>query len=257
MTDRGDRRVLVITPTFNERDTLGEVVRRALACPVTCDVLIVDDRSPDGTGQLADALASEHDEVHVLHRPAKAGLGSAYRTGFHWGLERGYRILVEMDADLSHDPAALPELIDATQRADLVIGSRYVEGGRTENWPWHRRALSRGGNRYVQLVTGVPVADATSGFRAFRRELLEELEIESLRSEGYSFQLETVLRSWRDGFCLEEVPITFVERRHGASKISRAIVFEALWRVLVWGVRGPRRTGAPNSRSVPVGGPPR
>ena len=243
-------RTLVVVPTYNESHTLEEVVLRALSAPGYMDVLVVDDASPDGTGAIADRLAASHDRVHVLHRPAKGGLGPAYRAGLSWGLERGYDVLVEMDADLSHDPGQLPELVSAAARSDVVIGSRYVPGGSTENWPWLRRALSRGGNRYVQLVTGVPVRDATSGYRAFRRAVLEEIGLTTLRSDGYSFQLEMVLRCWRSGFALEEVPITFVERRAGASKISRSIIVEALWRVLLWGLRGPREAGSVHPRSV-------
>lgn len=242
-------RTLVVIPTFNERETVADVVHGVLRTP-EADILVVDDSSPDGTGEIAEGLAGEDPRVHVLHRPQKRGLGPAYRAGFRWGLERGYAIFVEMDADMSHDPQALPSLLAATSRADLVIGSRYVPGGRTENWPWHRRALSRGGNRYVQLVSGVPVRDATSGYRVFRRAVLEELRVDSLRSDGYSFQLETVLRAWRQGFRLVEVPIVFSERRAGASKISRAIVLEAIWRVLLWGLRGPRHAGPRNRRSI-------
>ena len=241
---------LVVIPTYNERLTLPEVVARVLAAPVDVHLLVVDDGSPDGTGQLADELAARHEAVHVLHREAKAGLGPAYRAGLGWGLDHGYEVLIEMDADLSHDPGHLPELVRATDNADLVIGSRYVPGGGTRNWPWHRRALSAGGNRYVRAVTGMPVRDATSGYRAFRRAVLEEIRLAELRSDGYSFQLETVLLSWRAGFVIDEVPITFVERRAGASKISRAIVLEALWRVLLWGLAGPRRAGDPHPRSV-------
>ncbi|MDP8929284.1 MAG: polyprenol monophosphomannose synthase [Actinomycetota bacterium] len=245
---------LVILPTYNERETLEEVVRGLLTVSAFVELLIVDDSSPDGTGEIADQLSGEHSRVRVLHRPKKGGLGSAYRSGFRWGLDQGYDVLVEMDADLSHDPAALPRLLAATSWADLVVGSRYIPGGRTEGWPWHRRALSRGGNRYVQLVSGVPVHDATSGYRAFRREVLEELGVDSLRSEGYSFQLETVLLAWREGFTIAELPITFVERRSGASKISRAIIFEALWRVLVWSSTGPRRPAPIHRRSVDASG---
>jgi glycosyltransferase involved in cell wall biosynthesis len=241
---------LVVIPTYNERITLPEVVARILSVPVDVDVLIVDDNSPDGTGKLADDLAEHHPNVNVIHRPGKAGLGPAYRAGLGWGLDRGYDVLVEMDADLSHEPGHLPAMLSALQQADLVIGSRYVPGGGTENWPWHRRLLSRGGNRYVQVVTGIPVRDATSGYRAFRRPVLEEIGLRDLRSDGYSFQLETVLASWRQGFEVDEVPITFVERRAGASKISRGIVIEALWRVLLWGIRGPRRARPRHSRSV-------
>ncbi|MFN2555921.1 MAG: polyprenol monophosphomannose synthase [Nitriliruptorales bacterium] len=245
---------LVILPTYNERETLEAVVDGVLAASADVEVLIVDDSSPDGTGDIANKLSAEHGRVNVLHRPSKRGLGSAYRNGFRWGLDRGFDVLVEMDADLSHDPAALPQLLTGTSWADLVVGSRYVAGGRTENWPWHRRALSRGGNRYVQLVSGVPVHDATSGYRAFRREVLEELDVESLRSEGYSFQLETVLHAWRKGFTIAEVPITFVERRSGASKISRAIILEALWRVLIWSFTGPRHAAPAHKRSVDTSG---
>ena len=241
---------LVVIPTYNERITLPEVVARTLSVPVAVDILIVDDNSPDGTGKLADELADQFPNVHVLHRPGKSGLGPAYRAGLGWGLDKGYDVLVEMDADLSHEPGHLTAMLAALRQADLVIGSRYVPGGGTENWPWHRRLLSRGGNRYVQVVTGIPIRDATSGYRAFRRPVLEEIGLRDLRSDGYSFQLETVLASWRQGFEVDEVPITFVERRAGASKISRSIVIEALWRVLLWGLRGPRRAKPRHARSV-------
>jgi dolichol-phosphate mannosyltransferase len=241
---------LVVIPTYNEHLTLPEVVARVLAAPVHADVLVVDDASPDGTGRIADDIAAREPRVHVLHRPAKQGLGPAYRAGLGWGLDAGYDILVEMDADLSHDPGHLPELVAATDKADLVLGSRYVPGGGTRNWPWHRRVLSAGGNRYVRMVTGVDARDGTSGYRAFRRAVLEEIRVGELRSDGYSFQLETLLRTWRAGFVIDEVPITFVERRAGTSKISRAIVFEALWRVLRWGAAGPRRPAGRHPRSV-------
>lgn len=241
---------LVVIPTYNERITLPEVVARVLAVPVSVDVLIVDDNSPDGTGRLAEELAERYGNVHVIHRPEKSGLGPAYRAGLGWGMDRGYDVLIEMDADLSHEPGHLAAMLSALARADLVIGSRYVPGGGTENWPWHRRLLSSGGNRYVQIVTGIPVHDATSGYRAFRRPVLEEIGLRDLRSDGYSFQLETVLAAWRAGFEVDEVPITFVERRAGTSKISRSIVFEAMWRVLVWGLRGPRRAAQRHPRSI-------
>ena len=243
-------RTLVITPTYNEADNLRVLVERARTALPTADLLIVDDASPDGTGALAESLAGDDGQLQVLHRDAKAGLGSAYRTGFSWGLARGYEAFVEMDADLSHDPADLPRLTHALRGADLVIGSRYVPGGGVEDWPQRRVALSKGGNRYVQLATGMPVADATSGFRAFRRALLEALEIPTLRSEGYCFQVETALRAWQAGFRVVEIPITFVERQRGASKISRAIVAEAVLRTAVWGVQGPRRPSATPPRSV-------
>ena len=243
-------RTLVVIPTYNEHLTLPEVVARVLSAPVEVDVLVVDDASPDGTGRIADELAAEDGRVHVLHRPGKQGLGPAYRAGLGWGLDQGYDVLVEMDADLSHDPGHLPDLVAGTQRADLVLGSRYVPGGGTRNWPWHRRALSAGGNVYVRLVTGVNVHDGTSGYRAFRRAVLEEIGLRELRSDGYSFQLEALLLTWRAGFAIDEIPITFVERRAGTSKISRSIVIEAFWRVLVWGLRGPRRPTGRHPRSV-------
>ncbi len=253
MTGR-DAAVLVIVPTYDEVDTIEQLIDGIFAVTDGAHVLVVDDASPDGTGALVERRTAVDERVHVLHRGAKRGLGSAYRDGFTWGLERDHEVFVEMDADLSHDPRHLPELIASTARADLVVGSRYVAGGRTRNWSWVRRLLSRAGNRYVSVVTGLPVRDATSGFRAFRREVLEEIDVASMRSEGYAFQIEGVLRAWRAGFSVAEVPITFVERRVGASKISRAIVFEAIWRVLVWGVRGGRAPGR-HPRSVRAGGP--
>lgn len=242
--------VLVVVPTYNERATLDEVLARLRSAPVDADVLVVDDGSPDGTGAVADRAAARDGRVHVLHRPRREGLGAAYRAGLGWGLAHGYDVLVEMDADLSHDPAQLPQIIGATSLADVVVGSRYVAGGRIDNWVWHRRLLSWGGNRYVQAVTGIPVRDATSGFRAYRRSALEAVCMASVRSDGYAFQVEMVLRAWRLGFAVTEVPITFVERRSGASKISRAIVFEALWRVLWWGWAGSRRPAGRHPRSV-------
>lgn len=236
--------MLVIVPTYEERDTIGTVIDGTLSY-TTADLLVIDDASPDGTGEILVKRSIDDPRLHVLHRAGKQGLGSAYREGFVWGLERGYDVLVEMDADLSHDPARLSDLIAGTDEADLVVGSRYVPGGGTRNWSAVRRLLSWGGNRYVQVFTGVPVRDATSGFRAFRREVLEALDVTSLHAEGYSFQIEGVLRTWRAGFTIAEIPITFVERRSGASKISRAIVLEAIWRVLVWSLRSRRGGGPP------------
>ena len=247
-------RALVVVPTYNEAATLPRVAERLLAVADTAEddlnLLIVDDNSPDGTGAIADALAAADERVHVMHRPGKSGLGPAYRAGFAWGLERDYDALCEMDADLSHNPVDVPRLLAALAGADLVIGSRYVPGGGVVDWPWHRRALSKGGNRYVQTMTGMPIEDATAGFRAFRRHVLEELDLSTVRSDGYSFQLEMALRTWRLGFRIIEVPITFVERTEGASKISRAIVAEALWRVFQWGVQGPRKPHPVHERSV-------
>lgn len=247
-------RALVVVPTYNEAGNLPRVTQRLLAAATTSaddiSLLIVDDNSPDGTGRIADGLAAEHDQVEVLHRPGKGGLGPAYRAGFAWGLERGFEALCEMDADLSHDPADMPRLLATLRGADLVIGSRYVPGGGVVDWPPHRMALSKGGNRYVQIVTGLPVSDATSGFRAFRRTVLETLDLSTVKSDGYSFQLEMALRTWRLGFRVMEVPITFTERTEGASKISRAIVAEALWRVVQWGVQGPRRPAGVHPLSI-------
>jgi len=243
-------RALVVIPTYNERATLRRVVERALAALDDLDVLVVDDGSPDGTGELADELAAASPRVLVLHHPGKGGLGPAYRAGLSRGLALGYEALCEMDADESHDPADLPRLIGALGNADLVIGSRYVPGGSVVDWPPSRLALSRGGNQYVRLMTGLPVADATAGFRAFRRAVLEEIQLETVRSDGYSFQLEMVLRTWRAGFRVVELPITFTERHEGASKITRGIVREAIWRTARWGILGPRVPSRVHDRSV-------
>ncbi|HVM20142.1 MAG TPA: polyprenol monophosphomannose synthase [Egibacteraceae bacterium] len=247
-------RALVVVPTYNEAANLPKVVERLpTAAPDTeISLLVVDDDSPDGTGAIADELAARHAHVDVLHRNAKGGLGGAYRAGFAWGMQRDFDVFCEMDADLSHDPGDVPRLLHALRGADLVIGSRYIPGGGVVDWPPHRLALSRGGNRYVQAVTGMPVQDATSGFRAYRRAVLEELSLETVRSDGYSFQLEMALCTWRLGFRVVEVPIMFVERTEGASKISRAIVAEALWRVVQWGVQGPRQPAPAHPRSVTV-----
>ena len=247
-------RALVVVPTYNEAACLPRVVERLQAAAADAEddihLLIVDDNSPDGTGEVADRLARDLPSIDVLHRAGKAGLGSAYREGFAWGLERGFEALCEMDADLSHDPADVPRLLAALRGADLVIGSRYVPGGDVVDWPWHRLALSKGGNRYVQTMTGMPIQDATAGFRAFRAPVLTALDLSTVRSDGYSFQLEMALRTWRLGFRVVEVPITFVERTEGASKISRAIVVEALWRVMQWGLQGPRRADGIHPDSI-------
>ncbi|MGI8875504.1 MAG: polyprenol monophosphomannose synthase [Egibacteraceae bacterium] len=243
-------RALVVVPTYDEVDSLATVVERLGACDADADVLVVDDASPDGTGQLADRLAVDRARLQVLHRAGKGGLGGAYRAGFAWGMQRGFDAFVEMDADLSHDPADVPRLLRTLAGADVVIGSRYVPGGRVLDWPPRRLALSRGGNRYVRLVTGLPVADATAGFRAYRRAVLEEVDLGTVSSDGYGFQVEMALRAWQTGFRVVEVPITFTERRDGASKMSRAIVAEAVLSVARWGLAGPRHAGAPHPRSV-------
>jgi dolichol-phosphate mannosyltransferase len=233
----------VVVPTYDERETLPDLLTALWALPVDLDVLVVDDGSPDGTGALADDLAARDERLHVLHRPGKAGLGPAYRAGFAWGLDRVYERFVTMDADLSHDPAAVPALLRAAEDADLVIGSRYVGGGRIERWSLPRRVLSAAGNVYARSLTGLPVRDGTSGFRVVRRAVLEEIDVGALRSDGYAFQLEVAWRTWRAGFRTLEVPIVFVERTAGASKLSRAVVVEAIWRTTGWAAarsRGPR-----------------
>jgi len=229
-------RVLVIIPTYNERENVEEIVGRTLVSVADADVLVVDDGSPDGTGDLADSLATAHDRVHVLHRAAKAGLGAAYIAGFDWGLTAGYDVLVEMDADGSHRPEQLPDLLNALQSADLVLGSRWVPGGSVVNWPKSREALSRGGNFYTRLALGVSLHDITGGYRAYRRAVLEGIDYKAVASQGYCFQVDLAWRSVIAGFRVVEVPILFAEREHGESKMSGSIVREALWRVTQWGV---------------------
>jgi dolichol-phosphate mannosyltransferase len=229
--------VLVVIPTYNERDNLGPIVGRLHAALPAVHVLVVDDGSPDGTGELADKLAAGDDRIHVLHRTEKAGLGAAYIAGFRWGLDRDYQVLVEMDADGSHAPEDLPRLLAALDGADLVIGSRYVPGGRVVNWPKSREVLSRGGNVYSKLALGVRINDITAGFRAYRRRVLEKLELDGVASHGYCFQVDLTWRTVRAGFSIVEVPITFTEREIGTSKMSGSIVREALLRVTQWGVR--------------------
>ncbi len=229
-------RVLIVVPTYNERDNVERIVRRARAAVPDADILVADDNSPDGTGDLADKLGADDDRVHVLHRPGKQGLGAAYLAGFRWALERGYGVVVEMDADGSHRPEDLPRMLEALQDADLVLGSRYVPGGSVVNWPLRRQLLSRGGNTYARVALGVPIRDITGGYRAFRRETLLGLDLEVVQSQGYCFQVDLAWRAVRGGFRVVEVPITFVEREIGTSKMSGSVVREALWRVTQWGV---------------------
>ncbi|MEU4745591.1 polyprenol monophosphomannose synthase [Actinosynnema sp. NPDC023658] len=229
--------VLVVIPTYNERDNIGKIVKRLHAALPKVQVLVVDDGSPDGTGRLADEMAAADDRIHVLHRTEKAGLGAAYVAGFRWALDRGYAVVVEMDADGSHAPEDLPRLLDALRDADLVLGSRYVPGGSTVNWPKYREVISRGGNVYSQLALGAKVKDITGGFRAFRAEVLERLQLQTVASQGYCFQIDLAWRTIELGYRVVEVPITFTEREIGESKMSGNIVREALWRVTKWGVR--------------------
>jgi dolichol-phosphate mannosyltransferase len=228
----------VIIPTYNERDNLEPIVTRIRSAVADADILVVDDNSPDGTGEIADKLAAVDPHVHVLHREGKAGLGAAYIAGFGWALERGYDVLVEHDADGSHDPADLPGMLAALDEADLVIGSRYVPGGTTVNWPKSREFLSRGANVYARLMLGIDVHDVTAGYRAYRARTLRGIGLDEIMSQGYCFQIDLTLRTAQEGFTITEVPITFTERARGASKMSRAIVAEALWRVAQWGVAG-------------------
>jgi dolichol-phosphate mannosyltransferase len=227
--------VLVVIPTYEERDNLEPVLSRLHAAVPTADVLIVDDASPDGTGELADALAAADSRISVLHRAGKAGLGAAYLAGFAAALRGEYQFVVEMDADGSHPPEDLPALLAALDDADVVIGSRYVPGGVVRNWPMHRELISRCGNLYSRIALGVPIKDITAGYRAFRRQVLEELDLDEVSSQGYCFQIDMAWRAVQAGFRVREVPITFTERERGRSKMSGAIVAEAFWRVMCWG----------------------
>jgi len=231
------QRCLVVIPTYNEAESIELVLDRVRASVPALDVLVVDDGSPDGTGELADKVAAHDGCVHVLHREAKAGLGAAYLAGFAWGMERGYDVLVEMDADGSHLPEQLPRLLDALPDADLVLGSRWVPGGRVVNWPRRRVLLSRGGNLYARLALGLRLHDATGGFRAFRRTALEGVGVGDVTSQGYCFQVDLARRTLAAGFRVVEVPITFVEREFGESKMSGDIVREALVNVTRWGAQ--------------------
>jgi len=228
-----ENRACVVLPTYNERENLLRIVPAILAASPELDVLVVDDSSPDGTGALADELAARDPRVRVLHRQRKEGLGRAYLAGFAEVLGAGYGRILEMDADFSHDPARLPALLGTD--ADLVLGSRYVPGGSTVNWGLGRRILSRGGSLYARTILGLPIRDLTGGFKCFRRRVLEGLDLASVRSSGYAFQIELTYRAIKRGFKVLEVPITFVDRRVGKSKMSRRIVAEALW--MVWKIR--------------------
>jgi len=226
---------LVIIPTYNERDNIEPIVERVLATVPDANVLVVDDASPDGTGKIADAMAEADERIKVLHRTGKAGLGAAYIAGFDWGLDAGYDVLVEMDADGSHAPEQLPRLLTALSRADLVLGSRWVPGGSVINWPRRRAFLSKGGSLYARMALGIDLQDATGGYRAFRREVLENIDYPAVASQGYCFQIDLAWRALRAGYRVVEVPITFAERERGESKMDGAIVREALIRVTEWG----------------------
>lgn len=235
MADKPER-ALVIVPTYNERENVPRLVPQILQQDPRLEVLIIDDASPDGTGKEADRIADQEPRVHALHRAGKLGLGTAYIEGFRWGLDRGYDLLFEMDADFSHDPSHLPQFLEAAREFDVVLGSRYLHGRVTViNWPITRLLLSYGANIYARVVTGLPVTDATGGFKCFHRKVLETMDLARVGSEGYSFQIEMSLRAWRAGFSLGEIPIVFADRDVGESKMSKRIIWEAVWRV--WALR--------------------
>jgi dolichol-phosphate mannosyltransferase len=235
-------RSLVVIPTYCEADNITTVLDGVLTAAPGTVVLVVDDNSPDGTGALVRSHPQHGVRVHLLSRPGKAGLGAAYRAGFGWALDRDYEAIAQMDADLSHPVARLPALLSALEEADVAVGSRYVAGGGVRDWPLRRRLISRGGNGYVRLVLGLPVHDATAGFKAFRRHAMTRIRVLDSTSDGYCFQIENTWRATRAGLTVAEVPITFIDRRQGESKMSVAIVREALWRVLVWRWRELTRT---------------
>lgn len=229
-------RALVIVPTYNERFNIARLIPAVLAQDPGLEILVVDDASPDGTGAVVDAIAANNNRVHILHREGKLGLGTAYIAGFRWALERRYDLVFEMDADFSHNPERLPEFLETVKEADLVLGSRY-QGGRVNvvNWPMSRLFLSYAANIYARGVTGLPIADATGGFKCFRRNVLESIDLNSVKSNGYAFQIEMSYRAWKRGFRLVEIPIIFFDRTEGVSKMSKKIVREAIW--MVWRLR--------------------
>ena len=231
-------RVLTIIPTYNEKENLPIVVGRLRAAAPDVDILVVDDSSPDGTGQIADDMAAIDPQIHVMHRTVKNGLGGAYLAGFDWGLEAGYDVLIEMDADCSHQPEQLPSLVEAIRNgADLAIGSRYVPGGKIANWPVHREILSRGSNLYTRLVLGTKIKDITAGFRAYTRQALQRLNLDGIDSKGYVFQVDLAWRSEQANLKIVEVPITFVEREIGASKMTGNIIKDSMVKVTTWGLQ--------------------
>lgn len=244
------QKTLVIVPTYNEKDNLPSIVARIMRHPDSIELLVVDDTSPDGTGKIADDIAAQNPRVHVLHRAEKNGLGRAYCAGFKWALERDYQFILEMDGDFSHNPDDIPTFLAAAQNADLVLGSRYKDGIRVINWPLRRLMLSMGAGKYVRFITGMPISDPTGGYKCFRRAALQSVNLEAVRSNGYSFQIEMTHKLWRQGLRIAEVPIIFTDRFQGSSKMSRKIVFEALW--MVWRLwfqnglrRGPRPSPSP------------
>ncbi|MFB0526952.1 MAG: polyprenol monophosphomannose synthase [bacterium] len=226
---------IIIIPTYNEKENIERLIEEIRKLNRNFHLLIIDDNSPDGTGRIADGLAEKHSVVSVIHRPAKLGLGTAYITGFKYALKNNYDFVFTMDADFSHQPKYLIDLLEKAKEYDLVIGSRYIENGGIQNWPLHRLILSRGANIYVRMVTRLPIFDSTGGFNCYRREVLEKIDLDRIISDGYAFQIEMKYRLWKKGFSVKEVPITFIDRTRGTSKISKRIIFHALF--LVWKLR--------------------
>ena len=226
---------LVVIPTYNEKENIHDIIKAVLELPYDFNILVVDDNSPDGTGEIADGLAEANDRIHVLHRPSKGGLGPAYIAGFMWGLERGYDLLFEMDADFSHRPDYLHDFMREIEHNDLVLGSRYITGVNVVNWPLVRLLISYFANRYSEIITGMPVRDATGGFKCYRREVLEAIDLDGVHSNGYAFQIEMSMKAYAKGFRIKEIPIVFYDRTKGTSKMSFNIAWEAAW--MVWKLR--------------------
>jgi dolichol-phosphate mannosyltransferase len=230
-----DKKVLIIFPTFNEKDNIEKIVNDALSQDSRINVIIVDDNSPDGTGEIADRMSGNDSRINVLHRKLKEGLGRAYIAGFKWAIEKKFDYIFEMDSDFSHDPSYLPDFLRQIENYDLVLGSRYISGVNVINWPMSRLLLSYFANVYTRIITGLPVRDATGGFKCFRREVLESVNLDAIKSNGYTFQIEVSMRAWLKGFRIKEIPIIFTDRQKGASKMSKSIVREAIW--MVWYLR--------------------
>lgn len=225
-------KTLVVTPTYNEAENVERLINEVLAQDPEIDILVVDDNSPDGTGDVVERVGRDNTRVHLIRRPGKMGLGTAYVAGFKFALERRYDRIFEMDADFSHNPAEIPNFLKKTTEYDLVLGSRYANGVRVVNWPIRRLVLSFTANLYTRIITGMPVKDATSGFKCFKREVLEAIDLDAIHSNGYAFQIEMTFRAWRKGFRICEIPIIFVDRRSGVSKMSKRIIYEAVF--MVW-----------------------
>lgn len=228
-------KLLICIPTYNEKENIPLLLGRLLNVHPEIEILVIDDNSPDGTGDLVEGFTKTNSRIHILRRPGKMGLGSAYLAAFQWGLTNGFDAMMEMDADLSHRPRYIPKFLEALKTNDLVVGSRWIEGGRIANWPWQRVLLSRYASIYSRMILGVPIYDLTAGYVCYRREVLEAINLDSIHSDGYCFQIEMKYRTLQKGFRIQEIPITFTDRKIGNSKISRRIVWEALW--MVWRLR--------------------